>query len=446
MKNHKILILVFFSIFGVLSSSISIFVINYFNPSWEYFLTENDDEQISSCAISEDGKYVAVGSGNDFLYLFNDDTRTPLWSYKMDDDVICVDISKNGRFIVACDTIGTILLFERGFPVPIWEYKGEYYSAVKISGDGEYIAFLNKAVLYLYSREKNSILWSYGFNTMDSCIDISGDGNEIVVGLDGNLYFFDAFSSSPRWQYDTGEIINSLVISENGDLIAMGGQNNRIDIFNNTGLKPFKTYFTGTVVRSLSISEDTMSIAAVCTGGCYLFSMNDDSYQWQYSMASDSSQVKISPNGNYVVGGDVNFDTESYYLHCFYKTQNIPLWSIRMLGGINEVAISKNGDSIGVVTQQYFYYINRAYPQIFEWTILVLNLNYIGLIFSACLVILSGFLWVYNGYKRKVSAKSHILAEKKTQYTGLKYCSNCMTSAREKRQSYCENCGSELID
>ena len=442
MKNYRALIFIIFSILGIVSSSISIIVLNYSNTSWNYFLTENPDEQFSTCAMSENGNFVVVGSGNDFLYLFKDDVRVPLWSYKMEDDVVSVDISANGDYIVACDCIGNVLLFSRRYPVPIWSFKGNQHSIAKISANGKYVAFLNLGSLYFYSREENQILWSYAFNVEGYCIDISDDGNEIVVCTDGILCYFEKSKSSPIWQYDAKEFMNALVISPCGELIAFGGQNQRVDLFSNSSSVPFRTYHTSSIVHSISISKDKSEIAVLCNGGCYLYNTDDETYLWGYFIGSESSQVALSSDGNFIISGDTSFDEELSILHCLIKGQNIPLWSIKVKGMINKIAISNDGNSIGVATQQFFYFIDRSNPIIFEWQLFLLNLNCIGLIISVGSALISGVLILYNLCTKKLI--SEIQQERKS-HLRLNYCPICNSLLREQGQEFCESCGSELI-
>jgi WD40 repeat protein len=445
MRNNKILIIVIFSALGIICSSILMVLLNNFNSSWNYFLTDDPNEQYSTCAMSENGKFVVVGSGNNFLYLFKDDMQMSLWSYKMKDDVVSVDISADGNYIVACDAVGNVLVFTRQYPVPIWSYKGFQHSVAKISANGKYVAFLNRGNLYLYSREEDLILWSYNFNGMDLCIDISADGNEIVTCIDGILYYFEKSSFSPQWQYKIGNVMNDLVISPSGELIALGGQNNRVDLFSNTDPVPIKKYNTGFNVHSISISEEKSSIAVVCAGGCYLYNTNDDTCLWSYSMEPDSSEVALSSDGNFIVGGDMNYDKERYFIHCLNKYQNVPLWSIRVQGTINKLAISNDGESIGVVTQKYFYFIDRSNPIIYDWYSFLLYLNYVSLILSVGFTVVSGLLYTYNILIPKKLIKDIGMDRKEEFQITMKYCPNCMLSSRQKEQIYCEFCGSKLI-
>ncbi|TFG15764.1 MAG: WD40 repeat domain-containing protein [Promethearchaeota archaeon] len=367
--NKKIIILVL-AILGIIASPILTTSFIHSILYWNYFLTENADEQFSNCAMSEDGKFVVVGSGNDYLYLFTYDNSTPLWRYRMNSDVVRVDISADGQYIIACEEEGAVWLFEKDDPNPILIYKYLQFVEAKISADGNYIIMFAGETLLLYQRDGLICLWTKhipmgGF----PLVEISDDGNEIVATSNGILYYFERSSSSPIWQYDTGEIfIMSLVISADGDLVAVGGQNRRIDLFNKTCPIPFRSYYTSGSIRELSMSEDGSYVIAGCPNECILYYCLNKTYLWIYPVSCDSSEVAISSDGNYIIVGNSNYDNEDYILYCFNNTQGEPCWSSRVKGIINNVAISKYGDYIGVVTQNFFYYIDRIKSNIISFT------------------------------------------------------------------------------
>lgn len=402
MKSNRILFLAIFSMLGILTSSTLLTILNNFNPSWSYFLTDNHDEQYSTCAMSEEGNFVVVGSGNDYLYLFKHYKPLPEWRYKMSDDVISVDISADGKYIVACDLASNVFLFQRESPIPIKIYTGNPYmlTYAEISADGNYIVILSGETLCLYHREGLTTLWSTFIPSGTyPLIEISDDGNKIAASSEGILYFFEKESSSPLWCYDTQEIfITSLVISSGGDVIAMGGQNHRINVFYNTNPTPIRTYETSTTVRSLSISQDGSNIAAGCADGCYLFNIYNMTYLWRYALRSDSSHLAISSDGNFIAGGDLFYDDANNKIYCLMKDTNLPHWSIRVSGMINEISISNNGDAIAVATQHYFYYLNRQNPNIFNLYQMIFNLAYAGLCVSSHLGLIFGVWYVFKLY------------------------------------------------
>lgn len=375
---------------GVISLSVigSIFSITSINiqpgarNSWMFRLPDNPEESWSPCAISEDGKYVVVGSGNNYLYFFEKSHPTPLWRYRMIDDIRDVDISSNGQYIVASDGDGTLFLFRKTSSTPIWNYtSGSPTHKVKISSDGNYIILGIESfqTIVLFQRNSSTPLWnatSSGFNV----VDISHDGEYIVSVRNGVVLIYDKSNSSPIWQYDTGEpIIGSLSISPNGEFFAVGGQDSKIHVFNKTGPSPIKIYSIGATVRSVSLSEDGSYIAVGSEDGFYLFEISNSTEKWKYFTDDDGNHVAISSDGNYMIGGSVSYDLGNDYLFLFNTENSNPQWVKPVEYNLRMVDINSDGKFIAATTGSRFYMFDRDNPFIDEANPLNLNLSYIGL-------------------------------------------------------------------
>ena len=81
-------------------------------PLWSY----DTGNGVGSVAISADGEYIAVGSGNDTVYLFDKDSSTPLWSYDTGSYVYSVAISADGGYIAAGSEDGRVYFFNSKIP------------------------------------------------------------------------------------------------------------------------------------------------------------------------------------------------------------------------------------------------------------------------------------------------------------------------------------------
>ncbi|MDP6489561.1 MAG: PQQ-binding-like beta-propeller repeat protein, partial [Candidatus Poseidoniia archaeon] len=66
-------------------------------PEWSY----TTSDPVRSVAISADGEYIAVGSEDDNVYLFDKDSSTPLWNYTTGEIAYSVAISADGQYIAA---------------------------------------------------------------------------------------------------------------------------------------------------------------------------------------------------------------------------------------------------------------------------------------------------------------------------------------------------------
>ena len=69
-----------------------------------------------SVAISADGEYIAVGSGDNKVYLFGKDNSTQLWNYTTGSYVSSVAISADGEYIAAGSKDNAVYLFLNNLP------------------------------------------------------------------------------------------------------------------------------------------------------------------------------------------------------------------------------------------------------------------------------------------------------------------------------------------
>jgi len=66
---------------------------------------------VYSVAISADGEYIAAGSDDHKLYLFDKDSSTPFWSYGTEGTVSSVSISADGKYIAVGSNDDNVYLF-----------------------------------------------------------------------------------------------------------------------------------------------------------------------------------------------------------------------------------------------------------------------------------------------------------------------------------------------
>ena len=120
---------------------------NYTSGSWMH-----------SVAVSADGEYIAAGSRDNKVYLFDKDSSTPLWSYTTESDVLSVAISKDGEYIAAGSDDNKVYFFGKDSSTPLWNYTtGDIVLSVSISADGEYIAAGSRnGRVYLFDKDSST--------------------------------------------------------------------------------------------------------------------------------------------------------------------------------------------------------------------------------------------------------------------------------------------------
>jgi WD40 repeat protein len=312
-----------------------------FGPEWSY---ETGDD-VYSVAISADGEYIATGSWDDKVYLFDKDSSMLLWSYDTGNNVHSVAISADGEYIVAGNEDYKVYFFDKDSSTPLWNYTTpDQVRSVSISADGEYIVVGSwDYKVYLFDKDSSTPLWSYETGHNVNYVDISADGEYIIVGSYNKLYLFDKDSGTPLWNYSWSSGGPACIdISADGEYIAVGSYDNKAYLFDKDSSTPLWSYDTGEDVFSVSISMDGEYIAAASRDKkVYLFGKDSGTPLWSYTTGGDVWSVSISADGEYITAG--SYDNKAYL---FDKDSSTPLWSYTTGGDVWSVTISADGKYI----------------------------------------------------------------------------------------------------
>ena len=166
---------------------------------FEYFA--NSDYDIQDTAIASDETFFLFGSEHKYLncYTLKGDL---LWQ-KETGSLCNIRISADGEYIAVGTADSTLFLFDKNGN-KLWGKKvtdAFYIEEVAISAHGEYIAintvrgfFLPTLYLDVYSKE-GELLWQYEGNQPFMAIAMSDDGHYIAAGNQNTLVFFDNFQA-----------------------------------------------------------------------------------------------------------------------------------------------------------------------------------------------------------------------------------------------------------
>ena len=301
--------------------------------------------KVWAVAISANGEYIAAGSDDDKVYLFDIDSSTPLWYYTTGDDVRSIAISSNGEYIAAGSFDSKVYLFNKDDGTPFRSYStGHDVVSVAISADGKYIAAgsVDNRV-YLFDKDSSTPLWSYNTGNWVWSVTISTNGEYIGAGSHRNVYLFDKDSSTPLWEYTTGSEVDSIAVSADGEYIVAGSADAKVRLFDKDNGAPIWSYETGGALRSVAISASGKYITAGSGDrNVYLFEKNSSTPLWSHTTGGVYS-VAISVDGEYIAAG---CDWQSSKVYLFDKDSNTPLWNYETDGSVRSVAISADGERI----------------------------------------------------------------------------------------------------
>ncbi len=313
-QKRKILILLLFNvIFMIGCTSFVKTGLAYHKPMW----TSATSGQFLD--ISTDGKYlVAANLYYGEIHIWDTSNSNPIRNYSLpgaDTATRSVSMSDDGKYIAAVtdvcgggqyEGVNRTYLFDKDLANPSWYYDdgSSCMWCVDISADGQYIiaSEWNNGHSYLFARGSSIPLWNFNYGTYVEDVAISGDGNYIVVGYTYRMFLFQKSSNIPLWNYSTG----------------------------------------AGAILSVDISPDGHNIVCGAGDALYVFNRSSNIPTWQ--AAPSVRYAKISPDGQYIVGGSY-----SGYVYLFENSSATPLWSFGQGDEIESVAISSNGDYAAAV-------------------------------------------------------------------------------------------------
>ena len=248
-------------------------------PTW----SKDTDKDVLSVALSSDGQYLASGSDNGQIYLYDmDDTGSPLIDFQTTnrEKIQQVALSANGRYLVAGAFDQHVYLFDRDniLPnTPITAYDaGRNFTTVDIDPDGTiYIAGSGDAEQtdYLYFFE-------VGEQTPYRSESISSEAEQVAISTDGTSAVIGAYNSI-RY-YTTSDSDSGYVWSNS----SYGGY-----------------YY----MKDVGITDDGgFVVGALTDGTLYVY---DDKGDFLWNGRSNGEQndfisVDVAPSGNHIVAGD----------------------------------------------------------------------------------------------------------------------------------------------
>ena len=237
-----------------------------------------------------------------------------LWKNKTEGWVKSVAVSASGDYIAAGSYDGNVYLFDKSGKA-LWKYKtkrrADMVVSVSVSRSGEYIAVgTNDGDVYLLNREKKN-LWTFkteGRFNAAMCVDVLGEGDGAVVGCyDAHIYLLDK-KGAVAWKYHSGTpfqrgYVWDVSASPSG-YIAAGCYGNIVYLFDKNGklIWTFKAT-DANAAMSVSISDRGERIGAGSDDKNVYMLNKDGRLLWAYTTEGRIKSVSISKGGNYIAAG-----------------------------------------------------------------------------------------------------------------------------------------------
>jgi len=345
------------------------------DPQW----SKDTDKDVNSVALSSDGRYLASGSDNGKIYLYDmDSPGSAVIEYTAGGAVKQVALSANGRYLVAGAFDQTVYLFDRvnGLPnTPVMAYDADRnFTTVDITADGsKFVAASGDPTtsdyIYYFDVGDQTPYRSDGISYDAEQVAISDDGSAAVLGSWDRFYYFntDESDSGYEWYYSYGTdahfYMRDVDISTDGTLAVGGLSDGTLYAYNESGNLSWNGRTNGEQNDFYSVDltpSGSHTVAGDEYGWVYLYDVDGDLI---YNYRMDDSEdyfyiydVAVSDDGKRFAAASRDDKVYHFYpdeadgVYWNYETQNKDFFC---------VAVSSDGENTAAGSgNDYIYYFD----------------------------------------------------------------------------------------
>jgi len=183
-------------------------------PLWTY----KTGGAVGQPVISANGEYIAAGSGDGMVYLFHRDDSTPLWAFEAGQGPILA-LSNDGEYL----TVGSgdeIFFIHRDTSTPLWTYTvGGVVAGVAVSAHGEEVSVAcYDRKLYLLQGSSSAYLSDPVHTVQGWSVDFSPSLSAPLGDYHIRVRFADSHEGVGNWRYtllDTNEFLEPVEVRNN---------------------------------------------------------------------------------------------------------------------------------------------------------------------------------------------------------------------------------------
>jgi WD40 repeat protein len=211
---------------------------------------------VGAVAWSPDGKYIASGSWDHSVQVWNTQTGALLFSYDQGDIVDAVAWSPDGKYIASGSWDDTVQVWNVQAQTLVRIYIGhsDFVSSLAWSPDGKYIASGSwDHTVQVWNAKTGARLFTFPYDEIVNTVAWSPDGRSLAVGGGAGLVqVLNAKTGTLVFTYygQIDTVVNTIAWSPDSQEIASGDRNDLVMVWAAATGKPITTYsgHTGEVV------------------------------------------------------------------------------------------------------------------------------------------------------------------------------------------------------
>ncbi|MEU4315632.1 TIR domain-containing protein [Nocardia sp. NPDC024068] len=303
---------------------------------------------ISNVYISADGNTVAaVSQGSDGGHkMMISSPGTSIPEIPLPAAPQLMNISENGRVIAIADYDGNLNIFRDGARAESIPLPGGVPTALAINKSGTTVAAKTGTLIsngpLTVTRIGHAPKYSAGQYSITD-MRISDDGSAIVAATGGNEIVIMR-ENTPDRRIELNDVVTRIAIGADGTVAAAGSAGGEVAVVWEPGLAEQRTLLGGQIT-SLSLNTAGTAVAAIDINGEYVV-RHDDS-PTRFPTGAQIGAFATSSDGSTAVAANGRTDAHSD-LHI--SRTGHPVKTLRIAGNITDLAVSADGETIAVNT------------------------------------------------------------------------------------------------
>ena len=263
--------------------------------------------RVQAVAVSGDGMFVAVGSRDNSLRLF-DESGKLLWPFEAENSILGVDISPDGKWLAVASEDRFVYLLD-GEGNELWRYKAARpMNNAAVARDGSLIAATSDDLsVYVLDRERN-LLWQKALGIRVRAVDVYGSGEEarVVLGSDDGLITIYNREGRKLLQAWLDYSVMSVSVTPNGARILAGAGDGSAILLNGVNGNQIWSFPAEDTVTSVSLASNGSSALVGSEDGTAYLLDGGGALTHRFRQESEVLTVGLSADGSRLAIGTVS--------------------------------------------------------------------------------------------------------------------------------------------